>query len=107
MRPLGPDQLDEGREEEPPVATTRLPGPVQGEGRRTVVLRQASTGGVGGLEQEQVDDPGNEEVLLVDHVDVRSAAQRRQQPLQPPTSLRTTEQWPGLEPVQRPPKHSP
>ena len=37
MPPLGPDQLDEGREEDTPVATGRAPGPVQGEGGRTVV----------------------------------------------------------------------
>src|SRR3954454_17870396 len=76
--PLGPDQLDEGRQEGTPVATNRPTGSVQGEGSRTVVLGQSSTGRVGGLVYEQVDNPGNEEVLLVDQVDVRSAAQRRQ-----------------------------
>jgi len=88
MPPLDPDQLDEGREEDTPVATSRAPGPVQSEGGRTVVLGQACTSGVGRLGQEQVDDPGDEEVLLVDQVDVRPAAERRQEPLQRLTRFR-------------------
>lgn len=104
LPPFSADQLDEAREEHTPVATTRPPGPVQGEGSSTVVLGQPSTSRVGGLGQEQVDDPGNEEVLLVDQVDVRPASQRRQKPVQRLTRLRAAEKWPGLELVQRPPE---
>jgi hypothetical protein len=32
MPPLDPDQLDDGREEDTPVATSRAPGPVQPAG---------------------------------------------------------------------------
>jgi len=88
MPPLGPDEFDEGREEDTPVGTGRAPGPVQGEGGRTLVLGQAGTGRVRRFGQEQVDDPGDEEVLLVDQVDVRPAAQRRQEPLQRLTRFR-------------------
>jgi len=48
MPPLGPDQLDESGEEDTPAATIRPPGPVQGEGSRTVALGQASTSHIGG-----------------------------------------------------------
>ena len=107
LPPLDPDQLDEGREEDAPVATGRAPGPVQGEGGRTVVLGQAGTGRVRRLGQEQVDDPGDEEVLLVDQVDVRPAAQRRQEPLQRLTRCRAAEELPGLELVRREPEPGP
>ena len=37
------NQLDEGGEEDAPVATSQVPGPVQEEGGRTLVLGQAGT----------------------------------------------------------------
>src|SRR5256714_1750295 len=107
MPPLGPDEFDEGREEDIPVATSRAPGPVQGEGGRTVVLGQAGTGRVGRLGQEQVDDPGDEEVLLVDQMDVRPAAQPGQEPSQRLTRLRAAKEPPGLELVRRAPEPGP
>jgi hypothetical protein len=73
MSPLETYQLDEGREEDIPVRTCPAPGAVQGEGGRTVVLGQPGTGCVGRLGEEQVHDPGDEEVLLVDQVHVRPA----------------------------------
>jgi hypothetical protein len=72
-----------------------------------VVLGQAGTGRVRRLGQEQVDDPGDEEVLLVDQVDVRPAAQRRQEPLQRLTRSRAAEELPGLELVRREPEPGP
>ena len=107
MPPLDPDQVDERREEGTPVVSSRAPGPVQRESGRTVVLRQAGTGGVRRLGQQQVDDPGDEEELLVDQVDVRPAVQRREEPLQRFARARAAKELPGLELVRREPEPGP
>lgn len=92
----GPDQLDKGGEEGTPVTAGQVSGPVQGEGGRTVVLGQAGAGRVRRLSQQQVDDPGGEEVFLVDQLDVRPPAQRRQEPFQSLACRQVAENCPDV-----------
>ena len=98
---LDPDQLDEGGEERVPVGTTAAPGPVERERGPAVVQRQPGAVRIGRLAQEQVDDPGDEEELLVHQVYVRPPGQRGQEPLQ--RHVRAAQELPGLELVQRRP----
>ena len=46
MPSFDPNQVDKGGEEDAPVAASQMPGPVEGEGGRTLVLGQAGTGRV-------------------------------------------------------------
>jgi hypothetical protein len=46
MPPFDPNQAGKDGEEDAPVAASQMPGPVQGEGGRTLVLGQAGTGRV-------------------------------------------------------------
>lgn len=73
---LDPEQVDKRGEEDAPVAVGPASRLVHSEGSRTLLLRQAGTGRVRRFGQQQVDDPGEDEVLLVDQMHVRPVAQR-------------------------------